>query len=448
MFREASSCPQPQPKAHAMTPARTALVETESRATPSRAVQRVVSAGGIEAWLVEEHAVPLVAMEFAFIGGATQDPAAKPGVASMLAGLLDEGAGPHTSDAFQELLAARAIELDFRADHDTLRGSLKTLLAHADTAFDLTRLAVTQARLDADAIERVRAQMLAGLRHEAKNPASQAGLAFLAAAFPDHPYGRPVRGTLDSVAAIDRKDLDAYRLTVLTRGNLFVSVVGAIDAATLAGQLDAIFGALPAEASLMPVAAVAPQGLGSRTIVPLDVPQSVVRFGCAGIARRDADYLPAYVVNHILGGGVFSARLFKEVREKRGLAYGISTSLLPMRHAALLMGGTATKNERVAESIGVIGDEIRRLAAEGPTAEELKLAKQYIVGSYALNFDTSTKIAAQLLTIAIEGLGIDYIDRRNSLIEAITADDIARAGRRLLGDGSLLVVVAGQPVGV
>lgn len=421
---------------------------TATRAASPAFVERVVSPGGIEAWLVEEHQVPLVALEFAFVGGSSQDPSGKAGVANLLTGLLDEGAGPYDSDAFQMRLADRAIELRFHADRDTFRGSLKTLTRHADEAFDLLRLALTEARLDATAIERVRAQVVAGLKHEANNPDSLAGRAFFAHAFPDHPYGRPVRGTIESVATLTREDVDLYRRAILARGSLAIVAVGAIDATTLGRLIDNVFGALPAKADLVAIAAAVPAGIGSRTVIDVDVPQSVVRFGGGGVARLDPDYLPAYVVNHILGGGVFTARLFREVREKRGLAYGVSTSLVPMRHAALMIGGTATKNERVGESIAVIEGEIRRLAAEGPDADELRLAKQYLIGSYALHFDTSTKIAGQLLQIAIEGLGIDYVERRNELLAAVTAQDVRRAGERLFRDDSLIVVVAGRPVGL
>ncbi|MDJ1157879.1 pitrilysin family protein [Chelatococcus sp. SYSU_G07232] len=413
-----------------------------------RMIERVVSPGGIEAWLVEEHAVPLIAMEIAFVGGAAQDPAGKHGAGYLLASLLDEGAGPYDADAFQEKLAEKAIELHFTADRDAWRGSLKTLARHADEAFALLRLALCEPRLDTAAVERVRAQVLAGLRHEAKDPDTLANRAFFAAAFPNHPYGHPIRGTLDSVEAVGRADLDDLRRRGLARSNLVVSVVGAIDAATLARHLDAVFGALPATADLVEVPEIAPDGLGSRTVVDVDVPQSVIRFGGPGIARRDPDFMPAFVLNHILGGGAFTSRLFQEVREKRGLAYGVSTGLMPLRRAAMFTGGTATKNERAAESLAVIREEIGKLLAEGPSADELAKAKQYLIGSYALNFDTSTKIASQLVQIALEGLGIDYIDRRNDLVAAVTAEDLRRAAQRLYGAGELLVVVAGRPVGL
>jgi zinc protease len=414
----------------------------------SRAAQRVVSPGGIEAWLVEEHAIPLIAMEVAFLGGATQDAEAKAGTAALMAGLLDEGAGDLDADSFQERLADRAIEIHFHADRDSWHAALKTLARHADEAFDLFRLALTQPRFDGDAMERVREQMFAGLRHEANDPESLASRAFFAHACAGHPYAHPVRGTLESLPGIARDDVTALHRASFARDNLIVAVVGAIDAATLGRRLDVVFGELPPQAAMASVTPTTVGELGSHAIVDLDVPQSVLRFGLPGIARRDDDYMAGYVVNHILGGGSFTSRLFQEVREKRGLAYSVWTSLHPLRHCPLLMGGTATKNERAAESLSVIKGEMARLMADGPSQEELAKAKQFLIGSYALHFDTSTKIARQLVQIAIDGLGIDYIDRRNELVAAVTMDDAHRVARRLFGQGDPLVVIAGRPQGL
>ncbi|MFC7399368.1 M16 family metallopeptidase [Chelatococcus sp. GCM10030263] len=421
------------------------LVETTAA---SRAAQRVISPGGIEAWLVEEHAIPLIAMEVAFLGGATQDADAKAGTAALMAGLLDEGAGDLDADSFQERLADRAIEIHFHADRDSWHAALKTLARHADGAFDLFRLALTRPRFDDDAMERVREQMFAGLRHEAKDPESMASRAFFAHACAGHPYAHPVRGTLESLPGIGRDDVVTLHRASFARDNLIVAVVGAIDAATLGRRLDEVFGDLPAEAAMAAVTPTTVGELGSHAIVDLDVPQSVLRFGLPGIGRRDDDYMAGYVVNHILGGGSFTSRLFQEVREKRGLAYSVWTSLHPLRHCPLFMGGTATKNERAAESLSVIKGEMARLMADGPSQEELAKAKQFLIGSYALHFDTSTKIARQLVQIAMDGLGIDYIDRRNELVAAVTMDDSHRVARRLFGQGDPLVVVAGRPQGL
>lgn len=418
------------------------------RTSHASRIQRVVSKSGVEAWLVEDYTVPLIALEFAALGGSSQDPADKSGVAYFLSGILDEGAGPYDSAAFHERLDECAIELRFHADRDVFSGHLRTLTKRKDEAFEMLRLSLMEPRLDEEPLERVRHQIEAGIRHEMNDPDSVVSRAFFEAAFPDHPYGKQVHGSLESLPRIARDDLLAYQGRIIARDAIRIGVVGAIDAAALAEALDHVFGGLPASAKRNPVPDVAPAGVGSRKVIPLDIPQSSLRFGGPGLARRDPDWIPALVVNHILGGGVFSARLFREVREKRGLAYSVYSHLAPLQHSALFLGGTSTKNERTAESLALIESEIRSMADEGPTADELDKAKKYLVGSYALNFDTSTKIASQLVRIQLDDLGLDYMDRRNGLVQAVTLEEAKRVAKRLLGDGRLLVTVVGQPVGL
>lgn len=420
------------------------MSDVATTASPA-AVQVLSSPGGIEAWHVHSDFVPLVAAAFTFEGGATQDPLGKAGAAQLLMRLLDEGAGPYGSDAFQERLADRAIELSFSGGPDQVGGSLKTLTANADEAFELLRLALTQPRFDGDAVERVRAQTIAGLRYQANDPGTVSSKRFLEAAFPDHPYGRAASGTVESVAAITRDDLVDLHARLLATVRLKIAVVGAIGADELGRRLDQTFGGLPVSTALAPVPSTTLAGRGSREVVDLDVPQSLIRFGYEGVSWRDPDFIPVYVLNHIFGGGAFTSRLFQEVREKRGLAYSVGTSLVSYRRTALTWGYTATKNERAGEALTVIADEMRRLADEGPSDDELGKAKDYLIGSYALGFDSSTKIAHQLAQIAFECLGVDYIRRRNELIAAVGQADIRRAAERTFGDGSMLVVIAGRP---
>ncbi|GEO98342.1 M16 family metallopeptidase [Methylobacterium haplocladii] len=425
------------------------LAETGTRtaSSPTQAMP-VAAARGIEAWHVPSPVVPMIAIAFTFEGGAAQDPEGKAGTAQMLARLLDEGAGDLSSDAFQEALAARAIELHFHAGPDSVGGSLKMLVKHADEAIRLMALALNAPRLDPIAIERVRSQMTASLRYQQNDPGVMASRRYFREAFPGHPYSRPSSGTTESLAAITRDDLVAMHKTLIGRGCLKVAVVGAVEADGVAAMLEKAFGTLPEKAALTPVPATHIHDLGRRIVVDLDVPQSVIRFGLGGVAWRDPDFIPAYVLNHILGGGAFTSRLFQEVREKRGLAYSVGTSLTSHRAVAMTWGYTATKNERVVEALDVIGDEIARLIADGPSDDELQKAKDYLTGSYALSFDTSTKIANQLVQIAFEGLGMDYIARRNDMVASVTQDDIRRATGRTFADGKMLVVAAGRPVGL
>lgn len=414
----------------------------------SSRIQTVRSASGIEAWLIEDYTVPLIAMEIAMRGGSSQDPESLPGTASFLAGLLDEGAGPYDSAAFHDRLDDYAIELGFSASRDLITGHLRTLSKHRAEAFDMVRLALTEPRLDEEPVERVRAQMLASLRHEVNDPDTRANRTWFEQAFEGHAYSRAVKGNFESIPKITRNDLLAYRDKIFSRETLKIAVVGAIDAKTLAAELESIFGKLPAKAHLAPIPVTTPKLIGTRKIVDLDIPQSSIRYGGPALPQSDPDFVTASVVNHILGGGVFSSRLFREVREKRGLAYSVFSQLAPLDYGPLHMGGTSTKNERVAESLSIIEAEIKSLAREGPNDEELDIAKKYLIGSWPLRFDTSTKLANQLIHMQIENLGLDYMERRNGLVAAVTKADAARVAKRVYGTGEIFTVIVGRPVGV
>jgi zinc protease len=417
-------------------------------ALPSQAaakIQHLISPGGIEAWFVQDATVPLIAMEYAFGGGATQDPANKPGVGNMVANLIDEGSEDLDSKTFHERLDRRAIELSFSSTRDNFRGSLRMLKDNRDEAFDLLRKALTSPHFESSDVERVRAQVLSGLRRDTSNPTSLASRKFLEVTFGDHSYGRQATGTLESVPTINVADMRDYVRRVLAKDTLRIAVVGDVDPATLGKLLDQTFGSLPAKASLTPVAEVEAARPPQRAFIPLDVPQTVVTFGGPGVRRQDPNFMAAYVVNHILGGGGLSSRLYKEVREKRGLAYSVYESLLWMNHSAIFIGNTGTRADRAGETVDAIEKEIRRMAEDGPTQQELDEAKSYLKGSQMLALDTSSKLAQALLQYQLDKLPIDYIEKRNAIVDAVTLDDARKAAKRLWGQGLLTVIVGRAP---
>nr|WP_233287400.1 pitrilysin family protein [Bradyrhizobium oropedii] len=415
---------------------------------PSQAaakIQRLVSPGGIEAWFVQDATVPLIAMEYSFSGGASQDPPGKPGVGNLVADLLDEGSGDLDSKTYHERLERRAIELSFAANRDQFRGSLRMLKDNKDEAYDLLRMALTSPHFEPKDVERIRAQVISNLRRESTNPSSLAGRKFLELAFGDHPYARTATGTLESVPTIEISDLKEYTRRIIARDTLRIAVVGDVDPETLGKLLDKTFGSLPAKAELTPITDVVATKPPQRAFVPLDVPQTVVTFGGPGINRHDPDFMAAYVVNHILGGGGLSSRLYKEVREKRGLAYSIYESLLWMDHSALFIGNTGTRADRAGQTVDAIDAEIRRIAEDGPTQQELDEAKSYLKGSQMLALDTSSKLAQAMLQYQLDKLPIDYIEKRNAIVDAVTLDDAKRVARRLWGNGLLTVIVGRAP---
>jgi zinc protease len=416
-------------------------------AASAMTIEKIVSPSGIPAWLVREQTVPLVTLNYAFQGGSSQDAADKSGAANLTADLLDEGAGDLDGKTFHERMENHAIELGFQVGRDEFRGSLRALNEHRDEAFDLLRMALTAPRFETEAVERVRGQELSGLQRDTTNPNSIASIQWWAAAFPGHPYGRESKGTLETVPRVTVDDMRDYIRRVFARNELTISIVGDIDAKTAGQLIDRAFGKLPAKNDLKPVADAKPRGMGRRIVVDLDVPQAVVNFGGLGLARNDPDFMAGYIVNHILGGGSFSSRLYREVREKRGLAYGVSDNLIWFKHAAVVIGGTATQADRTGDALTIIEAETKRMAEEGPTPEELAAAKSFLKGSYALSLDTSAKIAAQLTQIQLDNLGIDYVTRRGGMIDAVTIEDAKRVAKRLFS-GGMLVTIVGRPKGL
>ncbi|MBB92783.1 MAG: peptidase M16 [Magnetovibrio sp.] len=416
-------------------------------AAPAKATQieRVVSPGGIEAWLVEDHLNPIISLHLAFRGGSALDPEGKEGLANMVSTLLDEGAGDLDSKAFQQTLEDKSITLRFSAARDSFGARVQVLTEYRDLAFDLLRQAMTEPRFDAEPVSRLRAQLLANLRHESEDADAIAGKTLMKTLYPDHPYGRPTGGTLESVAAIQVADMRAFVKERLARDTLSIGVVGDITAKELAPLLDKTFGALPAKAAPWKVQEVAPKVSGRTIVIEKPLKQSNILFADRGLMRKDPDFYTAYVMNHILGGGGFTSRLYTEVREKRGLAYSVYTYLHPMDRSAIYAGGAGTANARVAETLKVVRDEWAKLAKDGVTEAELTAAKQYLTGSFPLRFTATERIAAMLVGMQTEDLGIDYLDKRNSYIEAVTLDDIRRVARKLLHPDDLTIVVVGEP---
>ena len=411
-------------------------------------IKTVTSPGGIKAWLVQESTVPLIALKFAFNGGSSQDPDNKAGRAKFLSAMLDEGAGELDSGAFQERMEEIAMRMSFDDSRDNFLGSFQTLTANRQAAADLLKLAITKPRFDNDAVERMRRQLKASLAYAARNPKRVAPEAWFKIAFPNHPYGRSPNGTPDSLDRIQSSDLEQYRSSIFAKDNLKIVAVGDIDEQTLGQLLDHVFGDLPQSAKLKDIPKTKLPVGGIQNVIEMDVPQSVAVFGMGSVARKDPDFMPAFVLNHIIGGGGFSSKLMEEVREKRGLAYSVYSYHNPLDSAAIFMGSVATKNESIAESLKVIRDELSRMADVGPTQEDLDNAKKYLTGSYPLRFDTNSKIASQMLGILVEDMGINYVKDRNKMIEVVTLEDLRRAAKRFLNVSDLIVTVVGKPKGM
>jgi zinc protease len=425
-----------------------ALCVMAGAARSDMVIQSVTSPGGITAWLVEDRSIPFVSLEVRFRGGTNLDAPGKRGATNLMAALIEEGTGTMDAQGFAEARDALAADLRFEAGADALSVSARMLTENRDAAVDLLRQALTAPRFDADAVERVRGQVLSNIAADAEDPNSIAGRVFNAAAWgPDHPYGTDSDGSADSVAALTRDDIVAAHKAAIARDRIYVSAAGDISADELGVLLDTLLGGLPATGAPQPPRATWALA-GGVTVQDYPVPQSVVLFGHQGIRRDDPDFFAAFILNEVLGGGRFSARLMTEVREKRGLTYGVGSYLSPMDLDETVAGQFSSDNAKVAEAIDVVRAEWTRAATEGITADELAATKTYLTGSYPLRFDGNGAIARILVGMQMDDLPIDYPVTRNAKIEAVTLDDVARVAKRVLRPEDLHFVVVGQPEGI
>lgn len=411
-------------------------------------VKEVISPKGIKAWLVEEHSLPVVAMRVSFSGsGFAYDPADRLGRANMTAAMLMEGAGSLNQREFAAALDARAIHMNTGADEDTISLSVESLSEHADEAFSYAAMALADPRFDSDAIDRVRSQTRTALTLQEQQPGYIAERAWVKAAYGDHPYAHPQLGTKDTIGDISGSDLSRVRERFLTRGNMVIGVAGDITPEALGSLLDKYFTALPEKYdpdTKVEETQVAPGG--EPTLIDFDIPQTMVLFGAPGVKRNDPNYFAAYVMNHILGGaGSLNSLLGEEIRVSRGLAYSVNSFIEPLDHAASWRGNFASRNDQARQATNVMLASLTAFLQKGPTDQELADAKQYLVDSFMLHLDSNSDLASFLVNMQINHLGIDYLQRRNSLVASVRKDEVLAMAKRLIDPDKLLIVMVGRP---
>ncbi len=419
-------------------------------AIPAHAIdiQEVTSPGGVKAWLVEDHSIPFTALSISFKGGASLDDPAKRGAINLMTATLEEGAGKLNATEYAQAAEALGAQFSFDVADDSLNVSMRSLTENRDDAAALLAQALTQPRFEDKAVDRVRAQVQAVIKAEATDPQAIAAKEMAKQAWGDHPYGSSINGTAESVKSLTRNDLVAAKNRVLARDRVIVGAAGDITAEELGALIDKIVGGLPEKGTAPLPQPAELQLTGGVSVIDWNSPQTIVSFAGPGLPIDDPDYFAAYVANHILGGGGFSSRLMDEIREKRGLTYGIGTGLANGLYGETWQGGMAGSNATVGQAIDLIRQEWDRMATDGVTEQELSDAKTYLTGEYPLRFDGNGKIASLLTGMQLAGFPIDYPNYRNDLVEAVTADDVKQVAERLLDSDNLRFILVGRPEGI
>jgi zinc protease len=424
-----------------------ALLMTVHAAFAAVEIQEVTSKSGIKAWLVEEHSIPFVALEIRFKGGASLDAEGKRGAINLMTALLEEGSGDMDAQAFAQARDALAADFSFDVSDDSLQISARFLTDTQDEAIALLRQALLKPLFEQSAIDRVKSQVQSIIVSDLKDPNSIASETFARLAYGQHPYASSINGTQQSVAALTQADFFEAKDKTMALDRLYVGASGDITPEALSLLLDDLLFGLPENGAPMP-AKVTRTLQGGVTVVPFETPQSVTLFGHGGLNQDDPDFFAAFILNTILGGSGFEARLMKEVREERGLTYGIGSYLVPKDYAAMYLGQVSSANDRIAEAVEVTKQVWADMAKNGVSEDELTRAQTYLTGAYPLRFDGNGPIANIMVGMQMQDLPVDYIPTRNDKVEAVTLEDVNRVAANLLRADDLHFVVVGQPVGL
>lgn len=411
-------------------------------------VREMKSSKGITAWIVEAHDIPVVSVAIAFKNaGNTADPEGWAGLVQLLSGMLDEGAGEWDSQGFKKFLLQKNIELNITASQDVFQISFRAIKENVGEAFRVLNTILTTPRFDEASLARVKNQVLTILEQSLHNERTLALQKLNSLIYGDHPYGKTVQQILKEFSKVTDVQLRQFMKERFARDQLLITVVGDITVTEVQDYLDETFGDLPEKATPTDVKDATLLNIGATVVETLDIPQSLVYFIQPGICRSHPDFYAAFIMMKIMGDGQFESRLWNEVREKRGLAYGVDADLQWSQHASLLLGGTATKNKNVKDVIDIVR-KVWKEMSQGATQAEVDFVKKRMIGSFALNFSSTIKIAKALLIYQIDNLGADYINKRNKIVSALTLDEINKVAKSLLKPEQLTFVIVGQPQGV
>lgn len=410
-------------------------------------VKEVKSGSGLTAWLVEEHSEPIISVSIAFRNsGSAYDPAGKEGRAAMTTAILSDGAGDMDSQGFTKALEEKAIKMSFAADEDSFYANMECLSENKAQAFSYLGLALQHARFDDDSFARIKKQTLSTLRQQQEKPLYRLSRAWQEKIFPGHPYSKPELGTLETIESLSKNDLKDFSKNYFARNNIIISVVGDISEAELSELLAKNLDELPQVPNPdVTLTDIKLPTESAQVSINQDIPQTIINFGFEGLKREDPNYMAGYVMNYLLGNGSLTSKLNDEIREKRGLAYSVASSLIPMQHAGVFAGKVATRNEKAGETVSVLKQTLKDFADKGISEAELADAKRYLIGSFAVNMDSNSSIVSFLTVMQLQNLGIDYMDKRNNLINSVSVKQVDDMAKRLIKLDKLQIVMIGNP---
>ncbi len=419
-----------------------AIVSSTAWAVP--VIQHWQTSNGVRVLFVETNQLPMVDIQVVFDAGSARD-GDMPGVANLTSDLLNEGAGGLTADQIADRFEGVGAQFNASADRDTATVSLRSLTDEdlLGPAVETLTQVLQSPSFPKAAFERERKRMLVALQQEQESPGDIANNKFYAVLYGNHPYASDPTGTPEALKAMTRDDVAAFQHRYYVADNALVVIVGDLSKDRAQRLADTLMDKLPKGQHAAPLPPAPPLEKSQTVMVPHTSTQTHVLSGEVGITRKDPQFFALYVGNHVLGGNGLVSRLAEEIREKRGLSYSTYSYFLPLAAKGPFIIGLQTRNKEVKQAIDVMNQTLTKYVADGPTAEELKEAKQNITGGFPLRIDSNRKIADYLALIGFYDLPLDYLNTFNKHVEQVTVADIRTAFKQHVHPDKRLTVVVG-----
>jgi len=399
---------------------------------------------GMTVLTLEQNAVPIVTIQVLVRAGSVDDPKPKIGLANMTAALLEEGTEKRTSIEISEALDFMGADLSIRASKDYTTIQIRVLKKDLEAGFDLLSDLVIHPIFDPKEIARIRKQIVGEILSQQDQPELIASIAFQEIIYGDHPYRHPTLGFEASLEKIHRKDLVVFHNTYYRPNNAIIAVVGDITEARSKALVASYFGGWERGVSVSALHPVQALPAPALKRIEKDLNQATVILGHVGIDRANPDYYAIQVMNYILGGGGFSSRMMKDIRDDKGLVYSIYSYFSANLYPGAFSVTFQTKSSSAGEAVSAARSVIESLRATGATEEELVEAKAYLTGNFPLQIDTTQKIASFLATIAFYGLGLDYFDTYAERVNRVTREDVFRVALKYLHPNQMVLVIVGK----
>ena len=417
------------------------LGSTIAQAGPE--IQHWQTSNGAQAYFVPAPELPMVDIRIVFDAAGARDNI--PGVALMTNGLLEEGTADMDANAIADAFAAVGAQFGASSHRDMSVITLRSLTQPEllNKAISTTTKLIAEPSFPKASLERERKRMLIALQGKKQSPGAIAREAFFTALYGDHPYANEATGTEESVKLIKRQHLTEHHQRYYVGRNAIIAIVGAVDRQQAEQLAETLLSKLPAGKTANPIPEVA--SLKRAELVKKAFPSSQTHLlvGQPAVERGNEDYFALFVGNHILGGSGLVSRLSDEIREKRGLSYSAYSAFSPMRERGPFRLGLQTRNDQADEALKILMQTLEEFMASGPTADELIAAKKNIIGSFALNLDSNSKIVENIAMIAFYQLPLDYLDTYTNKIDAITIEQVKAAFKRHVQTDKMVTVMVG-----